>query len=148
MTIHGLHHLVLRVDDVVEGEAYYSDLFDLDVLFREGVQGDTFGKVPTDAGWEQAIEAGVEPRMSFLGRDQFALALVEEPVGKSPGRLDHLALAIDAADQDAIEERARRFDCETRRSGHSLFVVDRYGVEWELNATSPPPATSLGALDV
>lgn len=147
MTFHGLHHIVFRVGDLREAEPYYADLFGLDVLFREGSLDDEFGAVPDDLDWEAAIDAGVEPGMSFLGRETFALALVDEP-GPGEGRLDHVALAVEPDDQDAIEERASGLGCETWRRGHSLFVEDRYGVEWELNASSPPPETPLDPLDV
>ena len=150
MTVDGLHHVVLEVPDLAEAEAFYRDLFDLDVLFREGTKGETFGRVPDDLDWPAAIEKGVEPGMSFLGRDAFALALAAEDEEKDADarRLDHIALALDAEDRDAIRDRAADLGCECRTHSHSLFVTDRYGVEWELNASSPPPETSLETLDV
>lgn len=39
-------------------------------------------------------------------------------------------------------------DCEYEEKSDAVFVADRYGVEWELNASSPPPGTPLETLDV
>lgn len=154
MTIDGLHHVVLRVPTLPDAEEFYRELLDLDVLFREGTKDGTFGKVPDDLDWPAAIAAGVEPSMSFLGRDEFALALAAEDDEKDAkadpemGRLDHLALSLDAEDRDEIRDRAADLDCEYETHSHAVFVTDRYGVEWELNASSPPPETSLETLDV
>jgi catechol 2,3-dioxygenase-like lactoylglutathione lyase family enzyme len=169
MTIHGLHHVVLRVPALPEAEEFYRDLLGLDVLFREGTKDGTFGKVPDDLDWPAAVEEGVDPSISFLGRDAFALALAAEdedeekdadagrPSRGSAARpsaerrsalLDHVALALDADDRDAIRDRAADLDCEYETHSHAVFVTDRYGVEWELNASSPPPETSLETLDV
>lgn len=149
MTLYGLHHLVLRAgDDLPAAERHYADLFGFDVLFREGVLDGEFGAVPDGADWEDATDAGVEPRMSFLGRDDVALALVAEPGDADAGRLDHVALAVDDAERETVGERARERGFEARERDHATFVVDGYGVEWELNASSSPPETGLDELDV
>ncbi|MFC4550284.1 MULTISPECIES: VOC family protein [Halorussus] len=167
MPIHGLHHVVLRIPNLAEAEAFYRELFDLDVLFREGTYEGTFGKVPDDLDWEDATARGVEPGMSFLGRDEFALALFEpegekdaeegQPSRGSAARhsaelrsalLDHIALALDPDDRDAVRDRAADLDCEYEEKSDAVFVTDRYGVEWELNASSPPPQTPFDELDV
>lgn len=160
MAIDGLHHLVLRVPNLGDAERFYRELFDLDVLFREGQLGNEYGALPDSFDWSDAPEKGVEPGMSFLGRDAFALALVEseseagedaewrEGDTEIEGRLDHVALALDPADCDAICDRADELDCEYEAKGNAVFVTDRYGVEWELNASSPPPETPFETLDV
>lgn len=150
MPFHGVHHVVLNVGDLPAGERFYRDLLALDVRFREGrLDGET-GAVPAHLDWEEAVAAGVDPAMSFLGRDEVSLALaaVDPGTGDGPDRLNHVALAVDAADQDAVERRAADLDCETRRHSHSLFVDDPFGVEWELNASSPPPECPFDPLDV
>lgn len=150
MAIHGLHHVVLRIPDLPAAESFYRELFDLDVLFREGVKDDAVGKIPDDLDWSEATGRGVEPTMSFLGRDEFALALMEaeDDVDPETGRLDHLALALDAADRDATRDRAADLGCEYEEKSDAVFVTDRYGVEWELNAASPPPESPFETLDV
>lgn len=113
MGFHGLHHVVLTVEDVPAAEEFYQELFDMDVLFREGTQNDTFGRVPDEVDWERAIAAGITPGMSFLRRDGIALALAEEEGDDSVSRLDHIAIAVDETDIDRIRDRAQHVGCET-----------------------------------
>ncbi|WP_435345478.1 VOC family protein [Haloarchaeobius sp. HRN-SO-5] len=150
MGIDGLHHLVLLVDDVPEGERFYQELFDVDVLFREGTLDGEPGTVPDDRSWPAAQAAGVTPYMSFLGRDEFFLALAAADDGEDgTGRIDHVALAVDDDTLDSIAERARAQGCRVEQTaGHHCFVEDDHGVEWELNAGSRPPSRTFGELDV
>ncbi|PSP57484.1 hypothetical protein BRC82_00625 [Halobacteriales archaeon QS_1_67_19] len=149
MALDGLHHLVLRVPDLADAEAFYRELFDLEVLFREGeTETGEYGALPDDLDWAGATGRGVEPGMSFLGRDDFALALMEADGYANADRLDHVGLALDADDRDAVRDRATDLGCEYEEKGDALFVTDRYGVEWELNASSPPPETPFETLDV
>lgn len=142
-----LHHVVLRVPDLPAAESFYRELFDLDVRFREGSLDGEFGAVPEGMDWPAATDAGIVPGMSFLNRGAFSLALmVEEVTGE--GRLDHLALAVDARERDAIRDRATDLGCECERKSSAVFVADRYGIEWEINASSPPPETPFETLDV
>lgn len=74
MGFHGLHHVVLKVEDVPTAEEFYRELFGMDVLFRKGAKNDTLGKVPNEVDWERVIAAGITLGMSFLWRDGVALA--------------------------------------------------------------------------
>jgi hypothetical protein len=148
VTLHGLHRLVLRASPLPKAETFYRELFDFDVLFREGLRDGDYGQIPPSADWDDAIAAGIEPRMSFLGRDGVALALANEDGDPEASRLDHVALAVDESDRDAIGRRAERLGCETERRSHSLFIGDRYGVEWELNASPPPPSCPFERFEV
>lgn len=149
MAIHGLHHVALEVPDLLEAEPFYRILFDLDVLFREGEKDGKFGALPDGLDWERATDCGVEPGVTFLGRDEFAVALAEDDDANSEGGpLDHVALALDPADRDAVRDRADELGCEYEEKDDAVFVTDRYGVEWELNASSPPPETPFETLDV
>lgn len=78
MSFQGLHHLVLLVNNVPDGEQFYRELFDMEVLFREGTLDDEQGTIPDNLDWEEAIPKGIEPYMSFLQRDDLALAVAEE----------------------------------------------------------------------
>lgn len=147
MQFHGLHHLVLDVPDVGDAEAFYSALFGLDVAFREGAYDGEYGKVPDGLDWPAACERGVEPGMSFLRRDSFSLALVEEETSAG-GRLDHVALAVDDAAVEAVAASARDLGCEVDEREDVVFVTDEYGVEWECNAGSPPPTCPFETLPV
>ena len=142
-----LHHVVLRVPALPKAESYYRDLFDLDVLFREGSLDGEYGTLPDGVDWPDAVAAGVDPGMSFLNRDALSLALsVAETIGE--GRLDHIGLSASREDRDAVRERADDLDCEYEAKSGALFLTDRYGIEWELNGSSPPPETPFETLDL
>ncbi|WP_435361492.1 VOC family protein [Haloarchaeobius sp. DFWS5] len=148
MTVAGVHHVALSVPDVAAAESFYCDLFDAEVMFREGTLDGEFGALPDEMDWSAAVDAGVEPGMSFVGRDDLALALAQEPNVPDGGPLDHIALAITADELDGACERARSLDCDVDRRGSVAFVTDRFGVEWELNTGDPPPETPFDTLDV
>jgi catechol 2,3-dioxygenase-like lactoylglutathione lyase family enzyme len=149
MPISGLHHLVLLVDEVPEGESFYRRLFDMDVLFREGVLDGEAGTVPEGMDWSEAVEAGVTPTMAFLGRDDLFLALAQADDELDAGRVDHIALAVDESAFEAVTERAEELGCEVERNApHHRVFEDRWGFEWELNARSRPPDRAFDTLDV
>ncbi|MFB6071421.1 MAG: VOC family protein [Halobacterium sp.] len=148
MRIDGLHHVVLDVPDVAAAERFSADLFDLSVAFREGEYDGEYGRVPDGLDWPAARERGVDPGMTFLTRPGFALAVAEEPGSGDGGRLDHVALAVDATAVERIAESARGLGCEVDEREDVAFVTDRYGVGWELNAGSPPPTCPFDDLDV
>lgn len=147
MNIDGVHHVVLLVDDVPDGESYYRELFNIDVLFREAALDDEPGTVPEDVTWEEALERGVRPYMSFLGRDEFYMAVASADGQRGTGRLDHIALAVDDDAFDEIPERADSLDCHVDQNApHHRTFIDRYDVEWELNAKPRPPGQAFEEL--
>lgn len=159
MGVHRIHHVTLTVDDVASAEAAYRDVLDLDVLFREGTYDGEFGSVPDDVDWPTAKQAGVEPGMTFLGREDAAIAIAERDDGEATDppdeagttgedALDHVALHVDPGDVAAIAERARARDWDVDERETAAFLVDDDGIEWEVNASNPPPATPFDPLPV
>lgn len=176
MSVHGIHHVTLAVDDVARSERAYRDVFDLDVRFREGTYDGEFGALPDGMDWATATAAGVDPGMTFLGNEDAAIAIaeiddasdddagdggatagdategdgdaIESAPGDGSGQLDHVALHVDEDDVAAIAARARDRDWDVDERETAAFVVDHVGVEWEVNASSPPPATPFDVLDV
>lgn len=149
MGITGLHHLVLLVDDVPAGEAYYRDLFDAEVLFREAALDGDPGTLPEETSWDEALAAGVDPYMSFLGAGDFYLAVAAADGDASKGMVDHVALAVDDAAFESITANAEALGCEvTENAPHHRLFADRYGFEWELNAKPRPPGEAFEPLDV
>ncbi|USZ72228.1 VOC family protein [Natronosalvus halobius] len=138
MHVNGVHHFVLLVDDVPDGESYYKELFDLEVLFREAALDGEPGIVPEDVSWDEALDRGVTPYMSFLGRDEFYVAVGGASDQQGTGRLDHIALAVDEEAFDAITDRANALRCDVEENApHHQVFLDRYDIEWELNAKPP-----------
>lgn len=151
MAIDGLHHLVLLVDDLPAGEAHYRELFDLEVLFREGYRDGEPGTVPDHLTWAEAAAAGIDPSMSFLGRDEFFLAVAEPDAAPDAGtgRVDHVALAVSPATFESVAGRAEESGATVERNAdHHCTFTDRYGVEWELNAKPRPPGQAFEEFDV
>ncbi|WP_439028329.1 VOC family protein [Haloarchaeobius sp. DT45] len=148
MTISGLHHVALAVPDVDAAESFYGELFALDVLFREGNLDGDFGALPADVDWPAARDAGVEPGLTFVGRDGLALALAHDPSAPDGGHVDHIALSVSEDELGGLCDRARDLDCEVDQRKSAAFVVDIYGVEWELNTSTPPPETPFKTLDL
>lgn len=149
MHIDGLHHVVLLVDDVPDGESYYQELFDLDVLFREASLAGEPGTVPDHVTWTEAIDEGVTPLMSFLGRDEFFMAVAGANGQEGTGRLEQIALAVDDEAFERITERAESLGCEVEENApHHRIFVDRNDVEWELNAKPRPPGRAFDEFDL
>ncbi|NHN41696.1 VOC family protein [Halorubellus sp. JP-L1] len=162
MGVHRIHHVTLAVADVARAERAYRDVFGLDVLFREGTYDGEFGALPDGMDWETATAAGVDPGMTFLGREDAAIAVAEvedatestegeatgSADGDAAGPLGHVALHVDADDVAAIAARARDRGWDVDERETAAFVVDHDGIEWEVNASSPPPATPFDALDL
>jgi catechol 2,3-dioxygenase-like lactoylglutathione lyase family enzyme len=149
MGIRGLHHIVVTADDVPADEAFYRDLFDMEVLFREGTLDGDPGTVPEDVAWDEAVARGVDPYMSFLGRDDFFLAVANGNGATTGGRVDHVALSVDEPTFESITERAGQFGCEVERNAsHHRTIQDRLGIEWELNSNPRPPGPAFDTLDL
>lgn len=153
MTVHGIHHVTLAVRDVAAAEAAYRDVFDLDVLFREGTYDDEFGALPDDVDWDVAEAAGVDPGMTFLGDDDVAIAVAEREgddalEATDAGVLDHVALHVDPGVVGEIADRARDRDWDVDERETVAFLVDDDGIEWEVTASDRPPATPFDELDV
>lgn len=149
MYVDGVHHLVLMVDSVPDGESYYRELFDLEVLFREAALEGEPGTVPEEVTWEEALDSGATPSMSFLGRDEFYVAVAGVGGRAGTGRVDHIALAVDDEALDAITQRATSLGCDVEENApHHRVFVDEYDVEWELNANPRPPGQAFEELDL
>lgn len=154
MGVHAIHHVTLRVDDLAAAEAAYRDVLDLDVLFREGTYDGEFGALPDDLDWPAAKEAGVDPGMTFLGREAAAIAVAERdeeadtPASSPTDALDHVALHVDPGGVPAMAARARDRGWRVDERETAAFLVDADGIEWEVNASNPPPATPFDRLPV
>lgn len=149
MGISGIHHVVLLVDNVPEDETFYRKLFGMEVLFREGGLDGTVGTVPDEMTWDEALLKGVDPYMSFLGRDEFFLAVAAADEDTTGGRVDHIALEVDESSFEAITNRAVKRGCEVQQNApHHRIIHDKLGFEWELNAKPRPPSRAFDPLDI
>ncbi|SFK59076.1 Catechol 2,3-dioxygenase [Halogranum rubrum] len=139
MGFEALHHVVLVVENLAEAETFYCELFKMDVRFREGERDGDYGRVPDHPDWETAVADGVTPAMSFLGNGALSLALAASDDPVEGGRVDHLAFQVNESFFDSFSDRARSLGCAVDERETTAFVTDRYGMEWELKTSSPPP---------
>lgn len=147
MTLAGLHHVVLRVPDIPTAEAYYADLFDFDVHFREGSLDGDIGTLPPGMDWADAADAGVDPALSVIGRDHVHLELTATDGDVSPGLVKRLALDVGMAERIDVRDRAEDLGATVTQTEDDTTIVDTYGFEWTLTETEAPPEPSVSELD-
>jgi hypothetical protein len=126
--------------DLRGAEAYYANLFELDVVLREGPlesggpDAGLWGQLPPEKSWDDAAAAGVEIGMVALQRDDVILALFAVP----PTGVGVYAFGL-VMDEPGIERVADRLEGETIESHENgwLAFVDRMGVRWQLSSSAP-----------
>ena len=127
-------HLALLVGELRPAEELYADLFDMEVVVREGPLKDgRWASLPNDAGWDEAEAAGLELGMVGLQRDEFILALF----AVEPSGMQTYAIGL-VMEEDEIERVRRRLPddsiLESSSDGYLVFI-DRYGLRWQLSTT-------------
>jgi catechol 2,3-dioxygenase-like lactoylglutathione lyase family enzyme len=148
MTLHGFTHLALRVGDLRKAEAFYCELFALEVAFREVETDGGWWTLPALATWDDVQSAGAEIGLVMLYRNGLRLALERaQPVARR-GSLSHVGLHADASELPSIRRRATASACKiVAEHENALILDDPFGVRWELN-TFPydsPVSLSTGA---
>lgn len=127
-------HVALLVGDLRPAEEYYADLFDMELVVREGpLEDGRWASLPDDAEWDDAKAAGLELGMVGLQRDEFILALF----AVEPSGVQTYAIGL-VMGEDEIEQVGRRLPEDASieaRSDEHLAFVDRYGVRWQLSTT-------------
>ena len=134
-------HVALLVPDLQEAEQFYSELFDMEVLFREGplepggALAETWATLPRDATWDDAEAAGLTIGMVALQRGDVILPLF----AAEPSGVQMYAIGLVMAAEEIAAVRARLPEdtlVETESDGWLAFL-DRFGVRWQLSATRP-----------
>jgi catechol 2,3-dioxygenase-like lactoylglutathione lyase family enzyme len=129
-------HMALLVADLQGAERFYSQLFDLQVQFREARTKDGWATLPQGAGWSDAIAAGIELDLSFLRREGLVLALerAAEPT-TGLGRISHLAVTVELSSIAELKQRAEELGCQiTLDRPRTVLFTDPFGIKWELEA--------------
>lgn len=127
-------HVALLVGDLRLAEEYYADLFDMEIVVREGPLVDgRWASLPEDAGWDQAEAAGVALGMVGLQRDEVILALFAiEPSGVQTYAI---GMVMDESEIEQVRRRLPEDASIEARSDTYLAFVDRFGVRWQLSTT-------------
>jgi hypothetical protein len=105
-------HLALRVERLRAAEAFYCELFALEVAFREAETPEGWRRLPTQADWADAKAAGVKLNLVMLYRDGFRLALEGVDRVSPPGLLSHVGVYADKSELERLRERAEGTGCQ------------------------------------
>ena len=148
MALHGFTHLALRVQRLREAEAFYRELFALDVAFREAETPEGWLTLQPSADWDAAEAAGIDLGLVMLYRDGLRLALEVADVTPQSGRLSHVGVFVDGDEFERIRAVSERLGCEiVGDDPRALVIDDPFGIRWELNSFpyDDPPSLSTGA---
>jgi catechol 2,3-dioxygenase-like lactoylglutathione lyase family enzyme len=148
VTLHSFTHVAVRVESLREAEAFYCDLFKLDVAWREAETSDGWRTLPNWAGWSDAERAGIDLGLVMLYRDGLRLALERADRVSKNGLLSHLGVFADEEELERLRRSAAAAGCEivSDREG-ALVFDDPFGARWEANTFDydDPPSMSTGA---
>lgn len=139
MTYGLITHVAIRVPDLITAEEFYTKLFDTDVNYRQTLIDGEWHTLADGIDWTEAKKAGYEPRMSFITKDEFFLALVgpDEKVADLPKQEYHIGLQMNNNDFKTFIHQAEMAGCEVLHQGdhqghnHAL-IEDVYGYEWDV----------------
>ena len=136
MAYQGISHVAVRVNNLREAERYYSRLFGLAVAFWEAETPNGWRTLPEGASWDDAHAAGVSLSMCLLSRNNFRVALEEDPAVEPHGVIDHVGLLVEPDDMDAVRAQVAELGVSVVLQRDTLLILDdRFGVRWELTTT-------------
>jgi catechol 2,3-dioxygenase-like lactoylglutathione lyase family enzyme len=131
VTIQAVSHLAIRVSDLPRAEAFYSDMFALEVVAREKLGA---------SGYEPTADAG-SADISFLRNGPLVVALHANPAGARLERslLDHISLELDATSYHRVKGAALMRGYEfTANADTAAAFRDPFGIVWEIAVAGNP----------
>jgi len=127
--------IALFVSDLREAEAYYKNIFDMQLIGREA-QGrdDTWYTLPFDKDWSDADAAGIEIGMLALRKGDFVLALF---TGELPAKQVY-AIGLKMSTHAIADVRGRLPETTAVMTDQPdrLEFFDRYQIYWQLSETA------------
>jgi catechol 2,3-dioxygenase-like lactoylglutathione lyase family enzyme len=141
-------HVALRVTNLREAEAFYQELYELEVAFREAETPAGWATLPASATWDDAERAKIQLGLTMLYRGGLRLALEAVNSVAAESQLSHVGIHVAGRELSRLSPTAARLGCAivTDRAD-ALVFDDRWGVRWEIN-TFPyhdPKRLSTGA---
>jgi catechol 2,3-dioxygenase-like lactoylglutathione lyase family enzyme len=122
-------YIALFVPDLRAAEGYYRELFGMELLFREGRLGKSWGTLPRDKDWEDAEKAQVELAMVALERGDFVLALFQG--APQPGTVLEICFGLASDEIDALMAKLPEDVVLVDEDGFTK-LEDRFGYRWTL----------------
>jgi hypothetical protein len=137
----GGESVVLQVAYINRAEAFYHDLFEMDVVLRAWRRGHDWETVTGEFAWEPAMIHGEFPAMSYLRRDDWSLVL--ESAGR--GMVFRSAVAHEAL-VPVSPETLRRLRARVLIAGYTVLrdqpdefaFRDPFRIVWRITAVESP----------
>lgn len=127
-----LFHYHLVTSRVREVEARYIGKLGFDLVARHGRIGEDSTSFEAGYGWDDLERLGFKLRLSELERG--AVNVVVQPGQWTLPRVDHLGLALDEDDFEAVLDRARARELRLQaHGGRRTFVFTNAGYRLELH---------------
>ena len=126
-----IRHIALLVPDLRQAEAYYRNLFAMELIGREARHEGRWASLPNDKGWEDAEAAGIELDFVALRRGKFVLALLRGQA--DPGQVYAIGLEMAAEELGAVRPRLPEEVEISEDEETALAFRDRYGITWQLS---------------
>ena len=132
MSLYSVTHIALRATNLQEAEAYYCDLFGLEVAWREAETSDGWRRLPEGKTWDDAEATGIQLDTVMLHRDGLALALELHPSISTEGQLSHIGLLVDEPELNRLRHYGPQVGCRLLDDYEQTIVFDdKYGIRWE-----------------
>ncbi|MBE0411338.1 MAG: VOC family protein [Anaerolineales bacterium] len=146
MSLYSVTHIALRAPNLREAEAYYCDLFGLEVAWREAETSDGWRRLPEGKTWDDAEKAGIQLGMVMLYRGSLALALELHPSISSEGQLSHIGLLVNEPELNRLRQYGPQVGCRLVHDHPQTIVFDdKYGIRWEPSTFTYTEPKLLGA---
>lgn len=131
-------HIAILVPDLRTAEAYYQQLFDMEILGRECLLPDgVWYSLPMEKSWEDAEKAGFTIGMLAMQRGAFTLALF--PGDPQPGQLYIVGLNMPVEEINAVRIRLPADTEVWQDEADALTFRDQYKIVWQIY----PPGTEF-----
>jgi catechol 2,3-dioxygenase-like lactoylglutathione lyase family enzyme len=132
--VSALRQIAMFVPELRTAEAYYQELFAMELIGREALRNDgLWHTLPTDEGWDHAEAAGIALGMVALRSG--ALVLVLFPGDPQPGQLYMIGLNMFPDEIAGVRGRLPA-DAEVwQDEPEALTFRDRYMITWQIYAT-------------
>lgn len=143
LQIQSLNYVLIQVNDLQKGEAFYREFFAMELLgrLRRGPEG-TLVPLPQDYTWEQAMRTGELADVTFLANGPLTLAVQRVGMGVVLGKgpLDLVSIGVDSHTFATVKGEVLMRPFTMLRSGVASFVFrDPMNVNWEIAVAGSVP---------
>ncbi len=150
VVIESVNYLAINVPDLPRAEAFYHDLFGMDVVARtKSEEGGGYRLLPADYNPVDAVLSGEVADDSFLRSGALLIALHRVGRGSRIERtmIDRVSIRVDAETFNRLRGQMLMRNYENLGGGHTYFAFrDPYGVPWEVTMAGALPEVIYATL--